>query len=122
MTREIIMKRVALGLCGLSMMSPAFGQIAPTDSIRISSNFSITQSVKEDDTAAIDAAQEAGRKTVYERAGQECKLLLETLASKCRLDSLNVFANVQNRGFRAETGNVDVNTTGNAQFWVTPKN
>jgi hypothetical protein len=116
------MNRLALGLCGLSMMSPALGQIAPPDSIRISSNFSVAQSVKEDDTAAIDAAQEAGRKIVYERAGQECKLLLETLASKCKLESLSVFPNAQNRGFRAETGNVDVNTTGNAQFWVTPKN
>jgi hypothetical protein len=112
----------ALALCGLSLMSPAFAQMTPADSIRINSNFSITQSVKDGDAAAIDSAQEAGRKIVYQRAGEECKLLLATLASKCRLESLNVFANVQNRGFRVEPGQVDVNTNGNATFWVTPKN
>ncbi len=116
------MNRAALGLCGLSIISPSFAQVAPPDTVRISSNFSITQTVKEGDAAAIDNAQEAGRKIIYQRAGQECKLLLQTLASTCKLESLNVFANVQNRGFRVETGNVDVNASGNAQFWVTPKN
>ena len=112
----------ALGLCSLLMTSSAMGQIAPPGSVRINSNFSITQTAKSDDTTAIDNAQEAGRKIIYQRAGQECKLLLETLASTCKLESLNVFANVQNPSFRVDTGNVDVNTTGNAQFWVTPKN
>ncbi len=117
------MNCAALGICAsLSMMSPALGQIAPPDTIRISSNFSSTQTVKDGDTAAIDNAQEAGRKIVYQRAGEECKLLLETLASKCKLESLNVFANVQNRSFRVEPGSIEVNTNGNAQYWVTPKN
>ncbi|MEJ0052955.1 MAG: hypothetical protein WDN02_17450 [Methylovirgula sp.] len=75
------MKRAALGLFGLSMMSPAFAQIAPPDTVRISSNFSITQTVKDGDTAAIDncgrdwaqnhlSARRAGMQTTPRDAGE----------------------------------------------------
>ena len=117
------MNCAALGLgAALSMMSPAFGQIAPPGTVRVSSNFNISQTVKADDTTAIDNAEETGRKIIYERAGQECKLLLETLATTCKLQSLNVFANVQSRQFRGDSGDVDVNTNGSAQFWIVTKN
>ena len=117
------MNCAALGLgAALSTLSPAFGQITPPGTVRVSSNFTISQTVKANDTAAIDNAEESGRKIVYERAGQECKLLLETLATTCKLQSLNVFANIQNHQFRGDSGDVDINTNGSAQFWITTKN
>jgi len=117
------MDRFALGLgIAIAAVFPAFAQFTPPGTIRITSNFSMSQSVKADDVTAIDAAEEQGRKIIYQRAAQECKLLLDTLASTCKLETLNVFANVQNRSFRADSSNVDVNTTGNAQYWVTPRN
>lgn len=114
---------LALGLCApFTTVSPAYSQVAPPGAVRINSNFNISQSVKAGDINAIDTAEEAGRKIMYQRAGQECKLLLEALASTCKLELLNVYTNVQSRQFRGDSGNIDVNTTGNAQFWITTKN
>jgi hypothetical protein len=60
-------------------------------------------------------AQENVRKAIYERAGRECETLKATLASECRLESINVSTNrqygpPQAEGFMA-TGNMTYRIT-----------
>jgi len=89
--------------------------------IRVNSNVSMSQSINAGDEDAITKAQTAARKAGYERAGEECKLLLDTIAGACRLESLNVNSNVQNQMFRGDSPNVIVNTSSNAVFQITLK-
>ncbi len=36
-------------------------------------------------------------RAIYEIAGQECKVLLETIASECRIETINITSNTQQR-------------------------
>jgi hypothetical protein len=46
-----------------------------------------------DETDASVKAQEQARKVLYENAGRECDVLKASVASECRLESINVNIN-----------------------------
>jgi hypothetical protein len=63
-------------------------------------------------------AQEDARRTVYDLAGHECAVLRETVASDCRIESINV--NVQrNQTFGQQKEGLNVN--GNVGFRIVLK-
>jgi hypothetical protein len=62
-------------------------------------------------------AQEQARRVLYESAGRECELLRATLASDCRLESVNVNMNRGYGGQRPE----GFNANGNFVYRVTLK-
>ncbi|HWM81473.1 MAG TPA: hypothetical protein VNQ56_05360 [Pseudolabrys sp.] len=69
-----------------------------------------------DDSEGSRQAQENARRSLYERAARECELMKATLASECRLQSVNVSINRQFNqpleGFAA---------SGRFTFVITPK-
>jgi hypothetical protein len=85
--------------------------------VRVTSSLSMSEPLAAADQDALLAKQTAARKTVYEIAGQECKLLLDTIAQECRLESLNVNSNVQNQNFR-DPPTIFLNTNSNASFRI----
>jgi hypothetical protein len=67
--------------------------MAGVEPVRVSLSISMFIPASEDDSAQALRAQEDGRKMVYEAAAHECDLLRATIASDCRLESINI--NVQ---------------------------
>jgi hypothetical protein len=74
-----------------------------------------------DDGAQSLKAQEDGRKLLYEAAAHECELLSATIASDCRLESINV--NVQrvsaNQNYGQKVDGYNIN--GNMNYRIAPK-
>ncbi len=67
-------------------------------------------------------AQEAGRRMIYQLAAHECAMLLDVLASECRLESLNV--NVQRapaNQFAGQQRAEGFNLNGNLVFRIVAK-
>jgi hypothetical protein len=98
-------------------MPPAAGA-AP---IRVSLGMSMFVATPANDSAQSLKAQEDGRKMIYVSAGQECDLLRATIASSCRLESINV--NVQrvfgNQNFGSKVDGYNIN--GNMSYVIAPK-
>ena len=69
---------------------PATATIEP---VRVSLSISMFVPAADDDSAQALKAQEDGRKMIYEAAAHECELLRSTIASDCRMESINI--NVQ---------------------------
>ena len=63
------------------------------EQVRVSFSINTFVPAAEDDSAEALKAQEDGRKMIYEAATHECDLLRATIASDCRLESINI--NVQ---------------------------
>jgi hypothetical protein len=61
--------------------------------VQVSVNYSVPGPVGDGDDWV--KAQESARKALYLVADRECTLLKETIASECRLESMNVNANRQ---------------------------
>jgi hypothetical protein len=90
--------------------------------IRINSNFNISEPVANiADKVALSEMQAATRQAIYEIAGRECKLLLETIARECRLEQLNINSNFQSQNFRGDLSNPMLNTSANSVFRIVPK-
>lgn len=70
-----------------------------------------------DDSDASFKAQEQVRRRLYESAARECDVLRATIASACRVESINI--NI-NRNYRAQQGE-GFNVSGNFGFRVTLK-
>jgi hypothetical protein len=63
---------------------------AAADQARISVNLNTFVPAPNDNTDQAQKAEESGRRTVYEFAEHECAILRDTIASECRLESINV--------------------------------
>lgn len=61
--------------------------------------------------------QEEARRKIYQTAARECAVLVETLASDCRLESLNLHANRQMSPQQIE----GVQVGGNMNYRITAK-
>lgn len=72
-----------------------------------------------DASSAALKAQADARRTVYDAATHECAVLLDTMASDCRLEQLNVNINV-NRNYNPQVGE-GFTVSGNMRFLVTMK-
>jgi hypothetical protein len=78
------------------VIKPDKDHMAPTttgEPVRVSLSVSMFVPVADEDGAQAFKAQEDGRKMIYEAAAHECELLRATLATDCRLESINI--NVQ---------------------------
>jgi hypothetical protein len=100
-----------------SPVVPRFMSDAQRTETRVQVNVNFFVASPADDSAGSQQAQENARRTLYERAGRECELLKATLASECRLQSVNVSTN---RQFNRTTPEGFV-ATGNFTFRITPK-
>jgi hypothetical protein len=136
---EFKMRPLAFSLCICLCASQAFAQasslvptetaapapmhpvvLAPRSEIRVTSTFNISEPVTAADKSSLTALEGAARKTIYEIAGSECKLLLETIARECQIESLHVNSNLQSQNFRDPSTPL-LNTSSNAVFRIVPK-
>jgi hypothetical protein len=98
--------------------SPVMAQmpIPLKSEVRISVSMNMSQPIS--DKATVAQMQTDARKTVYELAGQECKLLLATLASDCHLEQLNVNSNEQSQYYRGDNSTLTLVTSSTASFRI----
>jgi hypothetical protein len=100
---------------------PQRAALPPRIEIRVNSNFNISEPIFITDKASLTELQTGARKVIYEIASKECKLLLETIARECRIESINVNSNVQNQNFRGDPSTLFLNTSANSIFRIVPK-
>ncbi len=79
------------------------------DGVRVHVNINVFVPAPMDDSQAVIKAQEQTRRALYESAGRECEILRATIASDCRLESINVNMNrysspKRQEGFNASGG------------------
>lgn len=91
--------------------SPAAGH-----AIDVSVNYSFILAIGNEQGEALKALHEGGRRSAYEIAGRECALLLQTIATSCSLERINVNSNQQRNGIQDQ---IIVNA--NASFRIDPK-
>ncbi len=63
--------------------------------VRVSSNISYFVPGPTDDGEAAQKLRDRARRQVYETAARECGVLMETLATTCRMENINSNINVQ---------------------------
>jgi hypothetical protein len=71
--------------------------------IRVNVGMSFFVAAPTDDSEAAVKAQEQARRVIYESAARECDVLRATIASDCRLDSININVN-RNYGGQSPQG------------------
>lgn len=119
MTRNRHHLPLAITACVIALATPVAAQRtqrATPDTINLSVNYSFPVTGADQTGSQLTAAIEAGRRQAYEMAGQECKSLLATIASTCRLSRLNVSSRVMRR---REGNMIEINATAN--FDIEPK-
>jgi hypothetical protein len=85
-------------------------------------NYSIRVPIKGDDENSQNAMMEQGRRMLYEMSAKECDLILATIASSCRLEGLNIQANVMRQGRHdADSLNLSANAQFNIELKVKPE-
>ena len=110
--RTIIVAAAALVLAGPSAAQQFAIQPQPggnTESkgeVRVQVNMNFFVAAPMSNTEAAAKAQENARRVLYDSASRECEVLKATLASECRLESVNVnvnrnYGNQQPEGFNA---------------------
>lgn len=67
----------------------------PARTVRVQVNVNYTVPAPAGDSDDVLKAQESARRTLYGVANHECKVLMETLASECRLENVSVNVNRQ---------------------------
>lgn len=93
------------------------GSGEPKGEVRVQVNMNFFVNAPTNDTEASVKAQENARRVLYDRAARECDLLKATLASECRLESVNVNMNRNYGGSQPE----GFNANGSFAFKVTLK-
>ena len=101
-----------------SSSAMAQAPLPPRNDVRVNVNVNMSQPVSASDRGSLASLQTNARKKIYETAGDECKLLLSTIASECRLESLNVTSNVQNQFYRGDSSNIFLTTNSSAVFKI----
>jgi len=97
--------------------SPAQAQVAPQQPVqifppampmqpkgeaRITVTYNTSHTLPRDpDAGTLLVAQSGAHRTIYEIAGQECKVLIETIAAECRIVNVYISSNVQQRAATA---------------------
>lgn len=89
----------------------------PKGEVRVQVNMNFFVNAPTNDSEASVKAQENARRVLYDRAARECDLLKATLASECRLESVNVSMNRHYGGSQPE----GFNANGSFAFKVTLK-
>jgi len=112
MRQTVLFAFGCLALALLPAASPARAQVAPQPmqifppavptppkgEARITVTYNTSDRLPRDpDAGTLLVAQSRAHRTIYEIAGQECKVLLETIAAECRIVNVNISSNVQQR-------------------------
>jgi len=81
----------------LQIFPPAMPAL-PKGEARVTVNYSASEKLPQDaDAGTLLVTQSKAHRAIYEIAGQECKVLLETIASECRIETINITSNTQQR-------------------------
>lgn len=96
--------------------------LPPRNEVRVNVSIGMTQPIAPNDKNSLADLQTKARKTIYENAANECKLLLATIASECTLESLNVNSNVRNQFYRGQNSSMFLTTNSTANFKIHTKN
>ena len=113
MLRVLLSGALLLGVSAASAQTAVVGvaqgrvQLAAMgEQVRVSLSINMFVPTPEDEGAQALKVQEDGRKMIYEAATRECETLRATIASDCRLESINI--NVQrmlaNQGYGQRNG------------------
>jgi hypothetical protein len=79
-------------------VNPRAGAELPKGEARVTVTYTSSEKLPTDaDAATLLVTQSKAHRAIYEIAAQECKILLETIASECRIETINIMANVQQR-------------------------
>jgi hypothetical protein len=70
--------------------------------VRVQNNISFFMAGPTGDGDEAQKLREAAQRSVYEVAGRQCELLREVLAKDCRMESVNVNVNANNRQFNQQ--------------------
>lgn len=122
MRRSIIAAAAALVLAGSAsaqqlVIQPRAGAAESKGEVRVQVSMNFFVNAPTNDSEASVQAQEKARRLLYDRAARECDVLKATLASECRLESVNVNMNRNYGGAQPE----GFNASGNFTFKVTTK-
>lgn len=120
--QSIIVATAALVLAGSAsaqqiVIQPRAGSAETKGEVRVQVNMNFFVPGPTNDSDASVQAQEKARRVLYDRAARECEVLKSTLASECRLESINVNVNRNYGGMQTE----GFNANGNFTFKVTLK-
>ncbi|GEM_PF-1559244 len=93
---------------------------ATVELVRVSLSINLFVPAPDGDSAQALKAQEDGRKMIYDAASHECEVLRASIATDCRLESINV--NVQrvsaNQNYAQRTDGYNVNGSMNYRIGV----
>lgn len=90
----------------------------PNHVIRVQSNVSYFVQGPNGSSDESLAAQENARRKFYLQASKECEVLLQTIATTCKLDQMNV--NIQNQRFNPQQAD-GFTLNGTMSFTIAPK-
>jgi hypothetical protein len=99
------------------VIQPRVGTADSKGEVRVQVNMTFFVPGPTNDSDASVQAQEKARRVLYDRAAHECEVLKASLASECRLESVNVNVNRNYGGGQTE----GFNANGNFAFKVTLK-
>jgi hypothetical protein len=72
--------------------------LATAQPVNVQIGFSTQVPLADESEQTLINSQQSGRKALYEMASKECSSLMATIAKTCRLTSLNISAQVRQRG------------------------
>ena len=85
--------------------------------VRVQNNISFFLAGPTGDGEEAQKLRDKAQRSVYEMAGRQCDLLREILAKDCRMESVNVNVNANNRQFnQQQTEGLNVNGTMSLQI------
>jgi hypothetical protein len=94
----------------------------PKGEARVTVNYNTSEKLPADvDAATLLVTQSRAHRAIYEIAAQECKMLLETIASECHVETINITANVQQRPAGSGVAEPTLYTNGSSAFRIKTK-
>jgi hypothetical protein len=92
---------------------------------RITVNYNSSEKLPPDvDAGTLLVTQAKAHRAIYDIAGQECKVLLDTIASECRIETVNITASTQQRPVPNASGGITeswLSTNGTSTFHIKTK-
>jgi hypothetical protein len=114
--------RVTIAALAVASLMPAsaIAQSTPFAAgqlVNVNVSFSTRVQLADSNEETLASAQQAGRKYIYNMVSKECAVLQATIAKSCRLNSLNISAQVRERNNMPAS----LHLNGNARFAITLK-
>ncbi len=108
----------------LQIFPPAVPAL-PKGEARVTVNYNTQEKLPPDaDAGTLLVTQAKAHRAVYDIAGQECKVLLDTIASDCRIEAINITTNTQQRPVPNGSGGATeswLSTNGTSTFHIKTK-